>query len=188
MRGILFVFLILIMVGICYAQDLIVERPTYSAGDYWIFIHEDGKEVKIEFLREEKNHYVFNKNGTELIKDFNLTSIEKKGLYGFPGPVIKFPLKVGEWWNYEYEKETDITKRSRRMIARYEVTAYEQITVHAGTFWTLKIDVTKEDPGRMGRKTKFKGSATYWYAPDVKQIIKSIEKEKASELKEYKIK
>ena len=65
------------------------------------------------------------------------------------------------------------------------IAAYEQITVPAGTFWAFKITVTKESK----KKGISKGSATYWYAPIIKQIIKSIEEEKpTSELKEYKIK
>lgn len=187
-RAVILITFLMLLVTIVAGTELIAERPTYSTGDYWIFVREDGKEVKIEFLREEKDQYVFNENGTQLIKDFNLTPIKKKDYGGYPGPIIKFPLKAGKWWKYEYEKEKELIeieriagKRGKR-IATYEVVSYEQTTVPAGTFWVFKIEVTKES-----KKTISKGSATYWYAPDIKQIIKSSEEGKLSELKEYKI-
>jgi hypothetical protein len=91
---------------------------------------------------------------------------------------------VGKSWNYEWknepaEKATPDTGR----IARYIVEAYEQLTVPAGTFWSFKIAATIES----ARYGKVFDSAIYWYAPDVKQIIKSDWKRKILELKRYKI-
>jgi hypothetical protein len=174
---------LLIMIDVSYAGDPVAERPTYSPGDYWIFT-EDGKNMKLEFLREEKDRYVFDKHGIPAAKDFNLTPVENIGR-GYPGPIIKFPLKVGKSWNYEWKNESiEHATPDTGRIARYKVEAYEQLTVPAGTFWSFKIAATIES----ARYGKVFNSAIYWYAPDVKQIIKSDWKRKILELKRYEIK
>ena len=162
-----------------HAENYVVERPTYTVGDFWIFTTADGEDVKIEFLKEEKKRYYFNKNGVQTIKDFNLTPKQSKGL-GYLGPVIKFPLEVGKLWTYNYRGKLT-SKGSKFRIARYNVIAYKQITVPAGTFWAFKVEVNKETEGG-----KFKGSHTYWYAPAVKYIIKDSSKKK-ERLKKYKV-
>lgn len=165
--------------------DVAVERPTYSAGDYWILIDEGGKGTKWSFLREEKDKYVFDKEGTEVVKDFSLMDTGKAD--GFPGPIVKFPLKKGGSWTYEYTM-TSGTEGSKAYRARYEAADYDKVTVAAGTFPAFKIAVVIDFLGKQKHTAKEVASGTYWYAPDVKQIIKADMKGKRWELKEYKIK
>ena len=182
MSKVLFLLAALFMFDISYAADPAAERPSYSAGDYWIYTDND-KQVKVTFLREEKDRYIFERGGTQVVKDFNLTTVEDK-TGGYPGPIIKFPLTVGKWWNYEFEAEAIAgTKQWTGRIAKYEVESYEQITVPAGTFWSYKITVTIV----ASKFQKFMSSAHYWYAPEVKNIIKSSVKGKLFELKQYKV-
>lgn len=182
MSKVLFLLATLLMFDISYAANQPAERPTYSAGDYWIYADDD-KEVKFIFIREEKDRYIFEKGGAQVAKDFNLTNVDDK-TGGYPGPIIKFPLTVGKWWHYDFEAEAIAgTMKWTGRIAKYEVVSYEQITVHAGTFWAFKIAVTI-----VGSKfQKVVGSANYWYAPEVKNIIKSSVKGKLFELKQYKV-
>ncbi len=189
MRGKRELILLLFIASLCaisYASDIVVERPIYSSGDYWIFIGEKGRSSKLEFLREEKDKYVFRKDGTEVVKDFSLMDVSKSG---FPGPIVKFPLKIGKWWNHEFAVETQKTGTGRgQRIARYEATDYEKITVPAGTFEAFKITVTIEALVSHKQGSKTVGSVTYWYAPSIKQIIKAEKGELLWELKDYKIK
>ena len=188
MRGkkeLLFLLFIALISGIGYASDIVVERPIYSPGDYWIFTGGKGKSSKLEFLREEKDKYVFSRDGTEVVKDFSLMDVSKSG--GFPGPIIKFPLKIGSWWNHEFTVESPAGIGHGQRIARYEATSYEKITVPAGTFQAFKITVTI-DAVITKKGYKEVGSATYWYAPSVKQIIKAEKEGLLWELKEFKIK
>lgn len=190
MKGLIFLLLLFVIslsvVG--YASDVVVQRPVYSAGDYWIFIDGKGKSSKLEFVREEKDKYIFSRDGTEIVRDFNLMDVSRAG--GFPGPVIKFPLKKGAWWNYEFAAPSATGSAHGERIARYEATDYDKITVLAGTFQAFKIAVTIEDIYRRGGGARARaiGSATYWYAPNVKQIIKAEKGDLSWELKEYKIK
>jgi hypothetical protein len=185
MNKVLFLLAVLMMCNTSYAADPISERPAYSAGDYWIFT-EDGKDVRVEFVREEKEHYVFSRDGVQVVKNLTLTNVDQLDR-GYPGPIVKFPLKKGKWWNYEYTAQLMASSNlpDQGRVARYEVADYEQIAVPAGTFWAFKITVTKETR----RRGKPMGSATYWYSPEVKQIIRSSEAgNPLLELKEYKIK
>jgi len=185
MNKVLFLVVTLFMFDISHAVGPPAERPSYSAGDYWVYADDD-KQVKFTFLREEKDRYIFEKGGAQVVKDFNLTTVDHKS-GGYPGPIIKFPLTVGKWWDYEFKSEGaagGMTKRNPGRIAKYEVESYEQITVPAGTFWAFKIAVSI-----VGSKyQKVVGSAHYWYAPEVKNIIKSSVKGKLLELTQYEIK
>jgi len=182
MSKVLFLLATLFMFDMSYAADPAAERPSYSAGDYWVYADDD-KQVKFTFLREEKDRYIFERGGTQVVKDFNLTTVEDKS-GGYPGPIIKFPLTVGKWWNYEFEAEAVAgTRQWTGRIAKYEVESYEQITVPAETFWSFKIAVTIV----ASKFQQFMSSAHYWYAPEVKNIIKSSVKGKLLELKQYKV-
>jgi hypothetical protein len=182
MSKILFLLATLLMFDISYAANPTVERPSYSEGDYWVYAADD-KEIKFTFVREEKDRYIFEKGGTQVVKDFNLTLVRDK-ISGYPGPIIKFPLTVGKWWDYEFEAEDTVTKKETNRIAKYVVESYEQITVPAGTFWAFKITFTIV--GAKFRHTLKSGD--YWYAPEVKNIIKSSSKGELLELKKYKVK
>lgn len=171
-----------------YAADTVVERPVYSSGDYWGYIDGKGKISKVNFLREEKDKYVFSRDGTEVVRDFSLMDVSRAG--GFPGVIVKFPLKKGNWWNHEYSITSETGLESGKRIARYEATGYEKITVAAGTFqaWKVAVNIEAVRSGGGGAMSKTFGSATYWYAPDVKQVIKFEKGDIRWELKEYKIK
>jgi hypothetical protein len=182
MSKVLFLLMALFMFDISYAANPTVERPMYSEGDYWVYAG-DEKEVKLTFVREEENRYIFEKGGAQVVKDFNLTTIKDKSS-GYPGPIIKFPLAVGKWWDYEFQVEDTLTKKEPVRIAKYAVESYEQITVPAGTFWAFKITFTIVGK-KFGHTLK---SGDYWYAPEVKNIIKSSSKGELFELKHYKVK
>jgi len=193
--------LLLIIPGISVSGDTVAERPTYSAGDYWIVKNHNGKETKIEFLREEEDKYIFRKmkygsgkKGKELITDFNLTDVEriKSSYRHFPGPIIKFPLTIGKKWSYEYDRKRSVGPLVQRLLAKFEVEAFEPITVPAGTFQAFKITAKLEAKKR--RKITMPDWYYFWYAPEVKYIVKWEKRKPAQnlvkswELKNYKIK
>ena len=193
----LFLFVSLTVPYIGFSSEQTAERPNYSSGDHWIFINHKGKLKKIDFLREEDNTYIFSKmkniysqEGTDIIRDFELTKVGNKHHKGYPGPIIKFPLKIGNMWDYKYEKtEGKIYNR----LAEYTVESYEQLTVTAGKFWAFKIKSYDKPMGAPLLYVRAKPAKTktryYWYSPDVKQIIKEQQPTgKYTELKEYNIK
>lgn len=186
-RNILFLLVLLMSFADSSASEPVAERPTYNEGDYWVFISKTLKgseEVKIEFLKEEKGHYIFSRNGKQ-VKDFN-DIVEESVPPGYPGPTLKFPLSVGKSWDVEFKAEDGPggMKRDIWRIAQYKVETYEQITVPAGAFWAFDISVDIETKN----VKKFLGSIHYWYAPEVKQIIKRSGKGGTADLKDYKTK
>ncbi len=190
---VLFLFLSLTMPYSGFSSEQTTERPIYSAGDYWIFINFKGKLKKIEFIKEENNQYVFSKKkniysqeGTELIRDWELSNVKKKHHQGDPGPIIEFPLKVGYTWDYTYEKTKG---KIFKKLATYTVESYEELTVTAGKFWAFKIKSLVEPINAPKGKAWQTETNYYWYSPDVKQIIKEQKQSgKYTELKEYNIK
>jgi hypothetical protein len=182
---VLFIFVLLISTGICIAAEPVYERPIYKEGDFWVFVNRNQfKERTHKFLREEKDKYVFGLDESDRTKQIYFTSDIGIGI-GYPGPVIDFPLTVGKKWDCKFQKKrtTGITERDLK-IARFKVESYESVTVPAGTFQAFKITVIIE---RI-KGGKIKESASYWYAPKVKQLIKRIRKGNTWELKEFKIK
>lgn len=185
MRNISCLFILLISFADNSASEPVAEIPTYAEGDYWIFVSkttEGSEDIKIEFLKEEKGHSIFSRNG-EQFKDFH-DIVKKSQPAGYPGPTLKFPLTVGKSWDVEFKADIgpgDTIKDPWR-VAQYKLEAYEQITVPAGTFWAFNISVGIETK-KLG---KFMGSINYWYAPEVKQIIKRSGKGGNADLQDYK--
>ena len=183
MKKILLLLTVLMMFTICFAAEPAAERPVYSAGDYWVFTANDKQEVKLRFLKEEKDYYYFDRDGVQVVKDFDLTEVIKQKNHDYRGPFIKFPLTVGKVWTYDIQGDQIVPRQAGRQ-AKYKVAAYEQITVPAGTFWSFKITLSIYETKYWGKVF----STEYWYAPDVKQIIRFSKEGKVSQLKEYKIK
>jgi hypothetical protein len=71
------------------------------------------------------------------------------------------------------------------ILAQHKVESYEPVTVPAGTFQALKISVIIESSETI---VTIPEKMYFWYAPEVKQIIKRIMMGKTWELKKYKIK
>ncbi len=168
----------------------VAERPVYSEGDYWTLINKNRfKERTHTFLREEEDKYVFSLNGSDKTSRFYFTSQIKSTHVGYPGPVIQFPLQIGEKWNYDYQRKGTAGGGRRNMIrAQHNVVAYEAVTVPAGTFQAFKINVHVEAV-QWDKMMTMPGKMYFWYAPDVKQLIKRINMNGDTwELKEYKIK
>ncbi|HMK44172.1 MAG TPA: hypothetical protein VK445_08555 [Dissulfurispiraceae bacterium] len=171
-----------------FAEGHQAEQPAYSAGDYWIFVKtgstetepsadaSDVKDNRLEYVGEQNGNYAFTWNGKPHLKDKNLTTVGN--VKGYPGPILKFPLTVGKTWTEFYEGGYAGAKYTHRIL--FNVDAYEKIKVPAGEFMAYKITAER----RTQLKQAVIASHTYWYSPEVKQIIKGTN----YELKEYKLK
>ncbi|MEJ2366405.1 MAG: hypothetical protein P8017_17355 [Deltaproteobacteria bacterium] len=181
------IFILLILTGMSFAAEPVAERPVYAQGDFWVFVNRNkSKKVKHTFVREEKDAYVFQlgKSGRE--RRVYFTSDLKRPPIGYPGPIIAFPLTVGKKWNYRFQGKYQTVIG---LLAKHKVEAYEAVTVPAGTFQAFKITVRFEKGGR-GYTTPPE-NMYFWYAPDVKQLVKRSKAKMAEntwELKKYKIK
>jgi hypothetical protein len=67
--------------------------------------------------------------------------------------VFDWPLKVGKKWNSDYiSRQCSEGFRPSRSKISVKVRTYEEVTVPAGTFKTLRIQA---------------GEETFWYAPSI---------------------
>jgi hypothetical protein len=175
--------LLLMVPGISFSEDQVAEKPTYSEGDYWTLVNRNkSKEVKHSFLREEEDKIVCGLDESDRTRDIYFKARIKSPPLGYPDPIIDFPLTVGKKWEYEF-KSTSGEQYKRR--SKYTVEAYEPVTVPAGTFQAFKITMITETIGSFKASEKDQ----YWYCPEVKYIVKRIDKGGNTwELKDYHIK
>ena len=185
---ILFLIILLMMPSVSISSEPVAEKPTYYEGDYWVLINRNKfKERKHTFQREEEDRIVCSLNGSDRTTYFHFKAKIKGSPVGYPKPIIDFPLTVGKKWNYKFQrkKSTGGTKRDK-IRAQYKVEAYESVTVPAGTFHAFKITSISEATKR--RMVTMPKKDQYWYCPEVKHIIKRINRRgDIWELKDYKI-
>lgn len=95
-------------------------------------------------------------------------------------------IQVGDTWlytkivgtnvlgyNYKVTNSKKNPTDSNLFCATINSIVSEKITVKAGTFHTLKIDLEASYQGsRMGKPFKNKAVETYWYAPEVGRWVK----------------
>lgn len=182
-----FLFLIGSLASFAIAQiQFPVERPNPKIGEIWKYRVTDlwtgniRGTYEAELIAVEENHRVFlsttfsspNKKGKFLESLDNNTC---RVLRGDPTLICAgfnvFPLQIGT--THEYKKQPYEQGYGYNQ-AQCEAKAEERITVHAGTFDTVRIECDGfwnnvfENP----RSGQFKN--TYWYAPAVKREAKFV--------------
>jgi hypothetical protein len=149
------------------------EKPTFSPGDYWVYSTPKGQ-MRREYIGEEDGYHVFMIRGQKELLDADLN------IKGESRITFKFPLYVGKHWLYEYERRQP--NRNIPVVVRCHVEGIERVETAAGTFQALNITCAEDSKIQKGLTL---GNYSYWYAPEVKNLIKNT---KEMVLKEYKIK
>ena len=92
-------------------------------------------------------------------------------------PDLKFPLSVGQKWNYAYQFKTPGTRMVHPRNVEVSVVGIESVSTQAGTFRAFRILVeTNWSSGGRGPKVDSKvnhTTTTYFYSAESKSIIKS---------------
>jgi len=192
-----------------------VEAPTIQVGDSWVYDNIDGWKNSKEststvivtsvsektFQTESKN----DKNGeiTKTIRNMDLNFIEKETAVGKRiadpyNPSFSFPLEIGKKWEQKVTFSRTFEK-DRKSVANLkgEVIGWEKITVSAGTFNALRVEVKGYYNASNGSGS-WAGSINeiYWYVPEIKNSVKTIYKDTSdgkpysneiTELKEFKL-
>ena len=80
---------------------------------------------------------------------------------------LSFPMKVGNTWRATYEEVLGETWGEEKAWQDWEVMAYEEVTVPAGTFMAFRVT-------RTGASNTYDqdDAYTYWYAPTIGFIVK----------------
>jgi len=151
------------------------EAPVLNVGDEWEYKTSLGKQLKQEVIKVEEDIYVL-RYGREVrgIDKKTMNHIflidesgRKEKFTGTGSKILDFPLFVG--------KKTKNVKED--FLEEYFIPAFEEIQTVAGTFKAFRIEYRQQRWIRNRRppyETTLQASAegTYWYAPEVKAIVK----------------
>ena len=88
-------------------------------------------------------------------------------------PTLKFPISVGQKWTYEYETTPVGARVAQKRSAEVMVTGMETVTTPGGSFKAYKLLRTEQWRGAGQRAVWNKSTATYFYSPETKSVVKS---------------
>jgi uncharacterized protein DUF3108 len=170
---------LIVLAGTAFAQDQSASAPPCLVGQKLEFRYDDGRAFSREISREAEL-CVVNTESTKFYyeQDWVLVKVfEPNGkIYVSWEPYthtdigqawMNFPFQVGRTWNKNrnrYKTERGVRVFDYNIQSRYNVLAYEEITVPAGTFKTFKI---KHEQTETTNGNKHSGVRYLWYAPEV---------------------
>jgi hypothetical protein len=162
-----------------------VPRPEVHVGDRWVYHHWDQLnnklvktyELRVTFAGPQAIHTVVKRaDGSQSdavwTADWNATvSVISEAVINPHTGLFRFPLHVGD--EYESEFELAYPKGAFRAKHKYKVrvVGWEDVTVDAGSFHALKLEV-RGGYERLDRDGSSFVNATVWYVPEVKRWVK----------------
>ena len=158
------------------ADNVVAESPTFKVGDEWRYSNREVLRVvgfEGDYVITESNYRSC--QGCRYFRDKNWTIVRVLDSQGKPSEhlisgwkYLDFPLYVGKEWTQEI-KGREITRGEPKWtFNRYKVTAYEEVSVQAGTFKAFRISHDAEHWSGGG------GHEDRWYAPDVTAFVKRV--------------
>ena len=183
--GPLLAFLLTASIVRVACADEPVAAPDVHVGDLWHYRTIDGlsRKAGVEFTHrvvDVSDHEIKvrlesgNSKGSELRsfnRDWNSLNVghAKFDPY-YPG--YKFPMSVGLAWKQEF-RSTTTNGRGHSAFLSGKVTALENVTVPAGVFEAYRIESDIEAVSSDPSAQSSKGHKTTWYAPAVKNYVRS---------------
>ena len=169
-----------------------VDAPELHVGDTWVFDSIDGYKNVREFTIETRVAEIGPDRVTlawrrtddraagTTVATRSLNWIERRSPAGVNVadpfyPDLAFPLAVGKTWTQRvtfharYEQERTIVAELKGTVV-----GWEQVTVPAGTFDALRIDLSGDYRGESGN-FNWKGYMQHklWYVPEVHRVVRS---------------
>ena len=182
-----------------------VEKPDFKVGDYWIFNKIDGNNGKLLDVTSETVTKIdasgYRLTGTEgagafvntTLRNSQFNLIRTDGGQGYPKayvhtskpfyPHFAFPLTKGKGWTQKVE----LTWSSHPSVLitfdslEAKVIGWEMVTVPAGNFQALKIELSGWNNGNNGID-RWSGHVkeTLWFSPLVRNVVRTEYVEKIS--------
>lgn len=155
------------------------ELPDVRAGDRWKTEQKDKRTGATEAEVQRTVTAVANGviEGTENAGTFRMTAelnpIEStvNVITGNPR-FLDFPLEVGKKWSLKYSFANKSNPGKGRVEGDVEVTAFEKVTVKAGTFDAFRLEARSfwnNDTSRASGRAK----SVFWYAPAAKTVVRT---------------
>jgi hypothetical protein len=164
-----------------------VAAPRWEVGDTWKVQNELGEELIERVVAVEGGLFwvwTTHPDGRRMVKGFDADLVLRKVVrdggrvtLDRPGEtewvligtkVLDFPLHVGKSWSFRYDWNQMTFWRT------YRVVACEEITVVAGRFWTLKLEVASQQIRGRQMGGLWQGLHHEWYAPAAKRVIREV--------------
>ena len=161
--------------------------PVHKEGDTWqINISRQGQvgsstdqnEGLYEIVYTQGKVGVFKIEGGQKTEVDTAPDSPGEGLLGVVGknarrPDLKFPLSVGQKWNYEVMVRPVGSRRDQRRSAEVIVLGQEQMTTPAGSFRVYKLVRSESwSTGIAGSVTN--STSTFFYSPETRSIVKRV--------------
>lgn len=157
-----------------------VDAPVYKEGDVWVDrVRGQEREFRIERKRDD-GFFDVSFWGTQMTTDGKLNIIIYRSLTNEGSsssksdsaiPWFAFPMYEGKTWDQTFKWQTqDAMPVVGTSNMKGKVIGWEDITVPAGTFTALKVEVTNRSFGKGGAADYMR--MTYWYVPEVKRFVK----------------
>lgn len=154
--------------------------PVYKVGDTWTFLWGKtdtkpgvtGVQTVVAVTENQTTLSVSTSRGPLEVDFNNQGDLIRKGSTTWEPSLgwLNFPMTVGKSWNSRHVSRY----ASGAIVAseHIEVVAFERVQVAAGSFDAYKIVIRGVSTPRLsgGAATSF--TATWWYAPSVKRVIK----------------
>jgi len=161
------------------AGETQVQQPSLHQGDVWVDrIQGTDREFRIEAVHGDTMDVSY--WGAEQVTDPNLNIIVYRSLTESsseptvstkPGMWFEFPLYPGKTWVSDFDWEMKGAAPAKGQGEdRGRVIGWEAITVPAGTFHALKVEVVTRFFGKGGMADE--ATLDFWYSPKVNRFVK----------------
>ena len=172
--------------AIVFAQEQ-TPAPAHKEGDTWqINISRQGQvgsstdqnEGLYEIVYTQGIARVFKIEGGQKSEVDTAPDSPGEGLLGVIGknarrPDLKFPLSVGQKWNYEVMVRPVGARRDQRRSAEVTVVGHEQVTTPAGSFKAYKLVRSESWSAGIGGSVT-NSTSTFFYSPESRSIVKRV--------------
>jgi hypothetical protein len=171
-------------IGSVAAEAVPAERPAVHIGDIWKYRTVDGytNETTNEFSHrivdlsdQEITVQLKNKNSSVreqrfFTREWNSVDIGNASFKPYY-PEYKFPLAVGQEWKQEF-KSVLTSGAFYTGFVTAKITAFEKVTVPAGSFDAYKIERNIESRGTDANSNITTGHVITWYAPAIGKFVR----------------
>ena len=167
------------LTGTAIAQK--ADRPVVKVGDRWQFVEYYGL-VSADPNRDwvvtsvTPSQIEGMENGEPLNLTPELNVLESPRNKNSNPKALSFPLEIGKQWRFASDWVFKVTGSKGTSIVDVEVVGHEKVSVPAGDFEAFKLISKGNVRGISTKNSQIEAevTATYWYAPAARAIVKSI--------------
>lgn len=153
-------------------KDLL-EAPQFTVGDEWTY--EGGGKKWVQRVIDIQPDAIIMRYGGDEVRGydpktmniiFHLQGEKRFKFNDTRGQILNFPMQVGRKWS-----NIVTTKGGTNILEEFHAQSVERLVTKTGTFRALQISYKSQNQ----RTLKEISSGSYWYAPEVKAIVKRAE-------------